>query len=308
MSVAATTQHDAIVLLGFGGPSAPEEIRPFIDRVLDGRRIPPARYERVVENYRLIGGKSPYNEQTRRQADAIAAKLRERGISVPVEVAFRHCQPFVDDVFGRLARAGARSVLGIVLAPHQGPAGRDKYLQVAQDARTRLGAQAPAIDYIDPFFDHPLFIQAHAERIVEAQARIGRADFAGIELIFTAHSVPTPGSEIYVRQITRTAQLVAAALGAEHWQIAYQSRSGSPGDPWLVPDVRDVLRALPSRGTHDAIVAPIGFLCDHVEVLYDLDIDAKSVATAAGVHVERAGALNNHPLFIQMLVELVCSV
>lgn len=298
--------YDAILLLGFGGPDSPEAVRPFIDRVLEGRRIPPARYEQVVENYVRIGGKSPYNERTQQQAKAISVALAERGIQTPVHIAYRNTAPFVDDVVARLTGDGARNVLAIVLAPHEGAAGRDKYVQVAEEARRRSGQRAPKIEYVDTYFDHPLFVGAHADRIRDAQTRFGVSNFEGIELIFTAHSIPktTPGVDLYVRQLTQTADAIARALGVPHWSLAYQSRSGAPTDPWLEPDVRDILRGLPEKGVRNAIVDPIGFLCDHVEVLYDLDIDAKAVATQSGVRLERAVTLNDHPLFIQMLAEL----
>lgn len=296
---------NAIVLLGFGGPESEREVRPFIDRVLDGRRIPPSRYEQVVENYTLIGGKSPYNERTRQLATALTAELAQRGVDTPVTIAYRNAEPFVDDVVARFAEARAQRLLAIVLAPHEGSAGRDKYVQVAEQARSRAGEAAPEIDYIDTFFDHPLFVAAHAQRITEARARLG-ADGERAALIFTAHSIPTttPGVERYVEQLNRTAQLIAAELNVPHWTLAYQSRSGAPNDPWLEPDVRDVLRELSATGTRTAIVDPIGFLCDHVEVLYDLDIDAQAVAAQAGVRFERAGTLNDHPLFVRMLADL----
>ncbi|HUY11754.1 MAG TPA: ferrochelatase [Candidatus Dormibacteraeota bacterium] len=306
MSVAQRMKYDAILLLGFGGPNAPEEIRPFVDRVLGGHKIPAARYEQVLSNYARIGGKSPYNERTQEQATALADALRDRGIDTPVELALRNSAPFLTDVLERLTADRAHRVLGIVLSPFQGAAAWDKYVRGADEARQRIGPSAPTIDYIEPYFEHPLFVRAHAHRVMEAFSRFGGSAQDDITLIFTAHSIPsaTPGAERYVRQFTRSAQLIAAASGAKSWELAYQSRSGSPMDPWLEPDIRDLLKALPARGSNAAVVSPIGFLCDHVELLYDLDIDASNVAQAVGVRIERAGALNDHPLFIQMLAEL----
>lgn len=301
-----TGQYDAILLLGFGGPGSLEEVRPFIDRILEGRSIPSERYEQVVQNYVLIGGKSPYNERTQQQAKAISVALAERGIEIPVQIAYRNTAPFVDDVIARLAKDGARNVLAIVLAPHGGAAGSDKYVEVAETARRNVGAHAPHIDYIDAYFDHPLFVGAHADRIRDARKRFADSELDSLELILTAHSIPktTPGVELYVAQLTRTAELVARAAGYPRWTLAYQSRSGSPRDPWLDPDVRDIVRTFAAQGVRNAIVDPIGFLCDHVEVLYDLDIDASAVAKEAGVRLERATTMNDHPLFIQMLAEL----
>lgn len=288
------SRYGAVVLLGFGGPERPEEIRPFLDRVLEGKRIPPDRYEAVVSHYeQMPGGKSPFNELTARQAQALARELRTRGIDLPVRVAYKNAAPFVDDVARELSRSG--TLLGIILALFQSPASWEKY-QTLPDAR-----------YVEPYFDNPLLIEANAQRVREALDRLGETSFDGTALIFTAHSIPQAMADAspYPTQFARTAELVAHAAGARDWQIAYQSRSGSPADPWLEPDVRDVLAALPERGIRNAVVAPIGFLCDHVEVLYDLDVDAAAVARDAGIRMERAAAINDHPLFIRMLADLV---
>jgi ferrochelatase len=298
---------DAIVLLGFGGPTGPERIRPFLDRVLAGRPIPPARYEVIVGHYTHIGGKSPYNDLTARQAGALERNLRKRGIETRVVVAYRNAEPFVDDVVARLTDQGTRRVLAIALAPHQSQASSGRYEESVKTALLRIGPKAPFVEYALPFYDHPLFVRAHASRVADALQRFGRSDFSGMELIFTAHSIPASIAESspYVRQLLRTAELVAEAVGATQWSLAYQSRSGAPADPWLEPDISDVLRRLPERGVRDAIVAPIGFLCDHVEVLYDLDVTAAAAARSAGVRMERAVALNDHPLFVEMLAEVV---
>lgn len=287
---------DAVVLLGFGGPGEPAEIRPFLDRVLEGRPIPPARYEEVVSHYEQIGGKSPFDELTRRQADALATELREHaGLDVPVDVAYLNSAPFVGDVAAQLSANGRTRPLGIILAAFQSPASWEKYQRI------------PGAAYAPPFFDHPLFVQAYAQRVRDALAELGQEHFEGVALIFTAHSIPQVMDDAspYSRQFARSAQLIAQAAGAGSWTLAYQSRSGSPKDPWLGPDVREVLTELPSSGIRKAVVAPIGFLCDHVEVLYDLDIDAAHAAAGAGVRMARAAALNDHPLFIRMLAALV---
>lgn len=285
-----------VVLLGFGGPTRPEEIRPFLDRVLQGRRVPPERVELVVGHYMHIGGKSPFNELTQRQAEALQHELRERGMDATVRTAYVNAAPFVADVTSELQREGVQHPIVVILAAHQSPASWDKYVGLIPDAV-----------YVPTYYEHPLFAAANAERVRDALQRLGKSSFDGVELIFTAHSIPQAMADAspYVAQLERSAQLIAAQAGAPAWRIAYQSRSGGPMDKWLEPDIRDVLRELPSQGITNAIVAPIGFLCDHVEVLYDLDVDAAAAANEAGVHMERAQALNDHPLFIRMLAELV---
>ncbi len=289
-------RYDAIVLLGFGGPERPEDIRPFLDRVLEGRPIPRERYEEVVTHYEhMPGGKSPYNAHMRQQADALAVELGRRGIDAPVRIAYRNAAPFVDDVVQDLVASNARNVLGVIMAVHQSPASWDKY-QALSDA-----------DYIEPFYEHPLFVSANAERIRDALQKLGKSSFDGVGLVFTAHSIPQAMADRspYVRQYERSAELIAAAVGARGYSIAYQSRSGSPSDKWLEPDVRDVLKSLAQTGTTEVVVAPIGFLSDHVEVLYDLDVDAAKTAAGHGIRMQRAGALNDHPLFVRMLADLI---
>lgn len=291
------SRYDAIVLLGFGGPESPEEIRPFLDRVLEGRRIPAARYEEVASHYEhMPGGRSPFNELTRRQAAALETELRTRGIALPLRIAYKNSAPFEADVVRELSQAGAHRLLGVILAVHQSPASWEKYQTLPQGS-----------EYVEPYFDHPLFVQANAERVREALQKLGKTAFDGVALIFTAHSIPQAMADRspYVAQLQRSAELIAREAGASSWRIAYQSRSGSPADPWLEPDVRDVLKALPAEGIRDAVVAPIGFLCDHVEVLYDLDVDAAGAAREAGVRMQRAEALNDHPLFVRMLADLI---
>jgi ferrochelatase len=301
MSAEAERSYDTVLLLGFGGPESPEEIRPFLARVLAGRPVPPERFRAVVENYARIGGSSPYNALTRRLAAALEAALRERGSDVPVRIAYRNTEPFLDDVMRELK---GRRVLAIPLATHEGEHARDRYVRDCTDAARRAGNGGPAVDYTDPFFDEPRFVRAQADRVRAACARLG-AGAADAEVIFTAHSVPSEGSGRYASQFRRTAALIAEAAAAPRWSCAYQSRSGSPRDPWLGPDVRDVLRELPEHGIRHAVVAPIGFLCDHVEVLFDLDVDAFEVARRAGVRMERAQTIGDHPDFVRMLAERV---
>ena len=299
-------RYDSTLLLGFGGPEEPAAIRPFIDRVLAGRKIPEARYELVVSHYERMGGSSPYNQLTRRQAHALEERLRAQGNQTPIAIAYRCADPDIDEVLAQCAERGVKRILGIILAPHRG-ASWGRYQESVERARERIGPSAPHVEYTEPYFDHPLFIRAHVERALEAFASLDGASLEETEFIFTAHSIPiaTPDASEYVNQITQTATMIAAALGTEHWQIAYQSRSGSPHEPWLEPDIKDVIRECAERQTKNIVVVPIGFLCDHIEVLYDLDVDAQSVAQEVGVNMARAQALNDHPLFIRTLAELV---
>lgn len=294
---------DAIMLIGFGGPTSPEQVRPFLDRVLQGRAVPPDRYEEVVHHYESLGGRSPYNDLTMRQAAALRARLRNDRIDVPVVVAMRNTAPFIDDALLELSALHVRRAFGFILAAHRCESSWERYQRDVEAARERGGAAAPKIDYPAPWHNHPLFIAAAADRVFEAIAQLASADRERAKLIFTAHSIPLAmaARSPYVEQLKKSAALVAAAVGRSSWLLAYQSRSGNPREPWLEPDVNEVLRGLNGGA---AVVIPIGFLCDHVEVLYDLDIEAAQVARAAGVAMVRAATVSDHPNFIEMMATL----
>lgn len=298
---AVSDAFDAVVLLGFGGPRTPGEVRPFLDRILANRPVSAERYEAVVENYRIIGGFSPYNERTERQAEALAAALRDRGIETPVTIAYRNVAPFNDDIVRVLVESGTRRVLAVPLAVFGGEESDQRYMREFDRALAQAGPDAPDVAYLAPFFEDPAFVRAQAEAIREALASLGRATFDGVRVIFTAHSIPTATPGPYADDFARASRLVAEALALPDWSIAYQSRSGRPQTPWLEPDVRDEIRALPASGTTDAILVAIGFFCDHVEVLYDLDVDAAGVAAEAGVRLVRAETMNARPAFIAAL-------
>jgi protoporphyrin/coproporphyrin ferrochelatase len=295
-----TQRCDSVMLIGFGGPTAPTEVRPFLDRVLQGRPVPRDRYEEVVHHYELLGGRSPYNDLTMRQATALREALRRDGFDVPVVVGMRNTPPFFDDALRELAAKGARRAFGFVLAAHRCEASWDRYQNDIDAARERVGASAPQIEYPLEWHNHPQFVEAAADRVRDAIAQLPSANRERAELIFTAHSIPVAmaARAPYIAQIRESARLVAAAVGESNWRIAYQSRSGNPRDPWLEPDINDVLRGL---GRPTAVIVPIGFLWDHVEVLYDLDIEAAQVAREAGVTMVRAATVSDHPQFIEMM-------
>ncbi|MGH7782200.1 MAG: ferrochelatase [Candidatus Binataceae bacterium] len=296
---------DAVLIVGFGGPTRAEEILPFLDNVLRGRPVPRERYAEVVRHYELLGGRSPYNDLTMRQAAALRAELARGGTGIPVVVGMRNWQPYVDDALATLVGGGARRVLAFVMAAHRSEASFERYQETVSAAADKIGRRAPEIIYPEPWFAHPKFIAATAARVAEALARLDSSDRAHAHLIFTAHSIPVAmaAQAPYVEQLTESSRLVAAKLGFENWTLAFQSRSGSPRDPWLEPDIGAALRGLP-RGAV-AVVAPLGFLCDHVEVLYDLDVEAAAIAREAGVRMERAATVGDHPEFIAMMAEIV---
>jgi protoporphyrin/coproporphyrin ferrochelatase len=295
---------DAVLLIGFGGPKRREEIRPFLDNVLRGRPVPQERYEEVVHHYEVMGGRSPYNEHTMRQADALRARLRRDGIDIPVAVGMRNWDPYIIETMRGLAANRAQRILGFILAAHRCEASWERYQTAIDDARAKIGSDAPHVEYPQPWQTHPKFIEAVAERISEAFARLDQSEAKRTELIFTAHSIPVlmANASGYADQIRQSAAAVASRLGRDSYTLAFQSRSGAPRDPWLEPDISQVVRKLDGR---PALVMPIGFLCDHVEVLYDLDVEAAKTARACGVKMVRAGTVADHPAFIDMIASVV---
>ncbi len=301
--------YQAILLIGFGGPTQSHEIRPFLDNVLRGRPVPRERIEEVAHHYELIGGRSPFNELTFRQAEGLRRLLQQEGPQLPVYVGMRHWHPLLPDVLEQMAGDGVQRAVAIVLAPHQGEASWGRYQVSVREARAaleqRLGRPAPAIDYCEPWFVHPLFIEAVADKLRCQRDKIPYGHREGTRLLFTAHSVPSRLGRPYVEQLRESCQAVAAVLEISDWELVYQSRSGDPRDPWLEPDVCDVIEGLAGENGTSVLVAPIGFVCDHVEVLYDLDIEARQVARERKVDFYRASTVNDHPGFIRMLADVV---
>jgi ferrochelatase len=299
--------YQAVLLIAFGGPTSRDDIRPFLARVLKGIPIPPQRVEEVAHHYEAVGGKSPLNEITERQAQALERRLREQGVALPVYVGMRNASPFFADTLRQMAENGVKKVLGFILSSHKTEASWERYQKNIADARAEIGGNALEVDYCAGWHDHPLFIQSWAERIETSFAELPADTRRATPLIFTAHSLPTPmaARSSYVADVQATARLIAAALGHDRCSLAYQSRSGKPSDSWLEPDVNDAIRQIAQEKVTDVVVAPIGFVCDHVEVLYDLDIEARQNAAARGVRLLRAGCPNDHPTFIKMMADVI---
>lgn len=299
---------DAVLMVAFGGPTQPEEIRPFLANVLRGVPVPLARLEETVRHYEALGGRSPITELTLRQARSLAALLGREGPKLPVYVGMRYWHPFVSEAVEQMARDRIRRAVGLIMAAHEsGAASWDKTVRAVTTALTMAGPEAPQVEFAQPCYDHPDFIAAMAERVHTQLQAIPHAHRHATPLIFTAHSIPASvaASSPYVRQLEMSCRLVAETLGHPCWSLAYQSRSGNPREAWLEPDIRDVLRTLHAEGHRSVVVAPIGFVCDNVEIRYDLDVEAKALADTLGVEFRRAGTVNDHPFYIRALVDLV---
>ena len=299
--------YQAILLIAFGGPASPEEIRPFLARVTQGLTIPDARLEEVAHHYEAVGGKSPLNEITSRQAAALEKYFSAQHRRLPVYVGMRNSSPFFTETLEQMAHDGVKNALGFILSSHRTEASWQRYQRNIEEACAELGGKAPAVDYCDPWYDHPLFIQCWVELIDEAYAKIAPDRRNSTPLLFSAHSLPKAmaGHSPYVDDLHTSARMIANKLGRSDWSLAYQSRSGRPTDPWLEPDICEAIRKIAAEGRTDVVVAPIGFVCDHVEVLYDLDIEAKKLADDLQLNLVRAGCPNDHATFIHMIADVI---
>jgi ferrochelatase len=298
---------DAVLLTTLGGPRAPDEIRPFVEAVTRGKPVPKERLDEVVRHYEAVGGASPIHAITDRQAVALRAALHTHGTAIPVHVGMRIGPPSIADALARMAGDGVRRCVAVILAAFRSDVGLGRYREAVAEAATALGERAPAVEYVDPWFDHPLFIDAVEERIQEALASLPEERRAKAAWLFTAHSIPvvSGGADTYQSDFRCAVDLVCDRLGRRERTLAYQSRSGSPREPWLGPDVKEALKGLAAGGTKDVLIVPIGFVADHVEVLYDLDLEARQLAEGLGVRMTRVPTPGDHPAFIAMLADLV---
>jgi ferrochelatase len=302
---------DAVLLLSFGGPEGPDDVRPFLENVTRGRGVPPERLDEVAQHYLHFGGVSPINGLNRDLIAAIETELAKQGIELPVHFGNRNWHPMVEDTLAELAKAGVRRALVFPTSAYGGYSACRQYDEDIVRARTSVGDAAPELVKIRQFFDHPLFIAAIADAVRAALDTVP----AGARLVFTAHSVPTSadtaagppehGGNLYSRQIAEAARLVAAEIGVAEYDVVWQSRSGPPQVPWLEPDIVDHIDALHAAGTQAVVVSPIGFVSDHLEVVWDLDNEARDRATEHGMAFARAATPGTDPRFAELVVELI---
>jgi len=318
-SASSLAPYDALLLLSFGGPERHEDVMPFLRRVTAGRGIPDERLEAVAEHYHSFGGRSPINDQNRALLAALRGELAARGLDVPVAWGNRNWAPFVPDALRELHQDGARRVLVIATSAYASYSGCRQYREDLGGALVELAAEGRdlQVDKIRHYFDAPGFVAANVDAVAAAWERLPAAARAGAELVFVTHSIPTamadaagPEGGAYVRQHEDVARVVAEAVrrragAALPSALVYCSRSGPPSQPWTEPDVNDHLEELAARGVPGVVVAPIGFVSDHMEVVYDLDTEARETAERLGLAMERAGTAGVDPAFVAALVDLV---
>jgi protoporphyrin/coproporphyrin ferrochelatase len=301
--------HDAILIVNFGGPEGPDDVLPFLENVTRGRGVPRERLLEVAEHYRHFGGVSPINQQVRDLIAVLRPALDAAGVDLPIFWGNRNWHPLLPDALREMTAAGVQRALGLVLAGYSSYSSCRQYREDVERAREAVGGAAPAVDKVRVFYNHPEFVAANADHVRQALAQLPAENRDAAHLLFTAHSIPRSMADAcdYERQLTEASRLVAEACSvpAERWHLVYQSRSGRPQDPWLEPDVCDHLETLAERGVHDVVVLPIGFLSDHIEVLFDLDEEAAARAAELGTRMIRAKSVGTHPRFVAMLVELI---
>ena len=296
-------RYDALLVLSFGGPEGPDDVMPFLANVTRGRDVPAARLEAVAARYRRFGGVSPINAANRALVAALSGT-----VDIPVYWGNRNWRPLLADTVAQMAAEGVRRAVCFVTSAYSGYSACDQYLEDIAAARAAVGAGAPEIDKLRPFFDHPGFIEPFVAATSAALEALPAARRAGAHLAFTAHSVPVaqPGAMTYAREVEEASRLVAAGVGGHHpYSLAWQSRSGAPSVPWLEPDIGAHLETLRADGTEAAVVVPIGFVADHFEVVWDLDVEALPLAREAGLEVARAATPGTHPAFVRMVASLV---
>ncbi|MEU7064281.1 ferrochelatase [Streptomyces sp. NPDC046161] len=318
--------YDALLLLSFGGPEGPEDVVPFLENVTRGRGIPRERLKEVGQHYFRFGGVSPINGQNRELLDALRKDFAEHGLDLPVYWGNRNWAPYLTDVLREMAADGRRRIAVLATSAYASYSGCRQYRENLADALATLAeegvAELPKVDKLRHYFNHPGFVQPMVEGVLDSLAALPQDVRAGAHLAFTTHSIPTAAADssgpveehgdggAYVRQHLEVAGLIAEAVRAETgtelpWELVYQSRSGAPHIPWLEPDICDHLEALHEAGAPAVVMVPIGFVSDHMEVLYDLDTEATAKAAELGLPVARSATVGADPRFAAAVRDLV---
>jgi ferrochelatase len=301
--------YDALLIVGFGGPEKPDDVMPFLENVTRGKPVPRERLLEVAEHYMHFGGVSPINQQVRDLIAVLLPELRRRGIELPLFWGNRNWTPLLTNTVQEMAENGVKRALAFVLAAYSSYSSCRQYRENIEAARQGAGENAPQIDKVRVFYNHPDFIEANVDRIRAALEQLPAAERDSAHIAFTAHSIPMIMADNcqYAVQLTETCRLIAERfdIPASRWRLVYQSRSGRPTDPWLEPDILDHLQSLQEQSVSQVVIAPVGFLSDHIEVLFDLDDEASLKAKELDLNMVRAETVGTHPRFVSMIGELI---
>ncbi|MDP6468942.1 MAG: ferrochelatase [Pirellulaceae bacterium] len=300
--------YDAILFVSFGGPESPDDVIPFLENVLRGKNVPHARMLEVAEHYRQLGGVSPINEQCRTLIASLKAELAEHGHALPVYWGNRNWHPMLAEALLQMRSDGVQHALAFMTSAFSSYSGCRQYREDIACAQVSVGEGAPKVDKLRVFFNHPGYIDPMRERIQRAIDQMAVSRRAATHIVFTAHSIPVAMARgcAYEEQLRESCRLVAEAFPDQSWELAFQSRSGPPSMPWLEPDILDCLRKLHAdKQITDVVIAPIGFISDHLEVLFDLDTEAAALCAELGLNMVRAATVGTHPRFVSMIRELI---
>jgi protoporphyrin/coproporphyrin ferrochelatase len=300
--------YDAILVVSFGGPESREDVIPFLETVLHGRNIPRERLLTVAEHYYHFDGKSPINHQTRELIAALTGELARHGPQLPIYWGNRNWHPFLADTLRKMKEDGIRRAVAFVTSAYSSYSGCRQYRDDIARAQAQVGPGAPQVDKVRAFFNHPAFIEITVERVREALQAVPIDTRQNVQIVYSAHSIPQSMAETcdYEEQLEEVGRMVSAALGISNDALVYQSRSGSPSQPWLGPDILEHLRKVKDQNLASAVViAPISFISDHMEVLYDLDIEARQLSDVLYLPMQRAKTVGIHPGFVSMIRELI---
>ncbi|HKR02356.1 MAG TPA: ferrochelatase [Pyrinomonadaceae bacterium] len=299
--------YDAILIVSFGGPEAMDEVMPFLENVLRGKNVPPERMRAVSHHYEMFGGVSPINSQNRTLIAALEKELKKNGPALPVYWGNRNWHPMLSDTLRRMKDDGVKNALAFFTSAYSSYSGCRQYRENILRAQEEVGTGAPQVEKLRAFYNHPGFIGPNVENLLSALDRIPEERRGRAQIAFTAHSIPLSMAANcdYEAQLRETCRLVAEGAGHQNWRLVFQSRSGPPSQPWLGPDICDYLTELKEAGTEDVVVAPVGFISDHMEVLYDLDTEARALCDKIGLNMIRASTVGAHPDFVKMIRELI---
>lgn len=300
--------YDAILIVSFGGPESREDVIPFLENVLRGKNVPRERMLAVAEHYYRFDGRSPINQQARELISALEAELAQHGPKLPVYWGNRNWHPMLTDTLRKMQQDGIRRALAFVTSAYSSYSGCRQYREDIVRAQNEAGSNGLQIDKLRPFFNHPGFIEAVEDRLRDALGQMPTSARENIQIIYTAHSIPLSmaNTSDYVRQLEEVRKIISGRLNITNDALVYQSRSGAPGQPWLEPDILDHLKEVKSRNLASAVVlAPVGFVSDHMEVVYDLDIEARKLCDSLQLPMVRAKTVGVHPKFITAIRELI---
>ena len=299
---------DALLVVSFGGPNGPDDVMPFLENVLRGKNVPRERMLEVSEHYQHFGGKSPINDQNLALIEAIKADLAANGIDLPVYWGNRNWHPMFADTLEQMKKDGIKKSLAFFTSMFSCYSGCRQYRENIIEAQEQVGPDAPEVHKLRMAFNHPLYIGASADRVQKALDQIPESRRSAARVVFTAHSIPLSMAENckYETQLNEASRLIMEAIGENPWDLVYQSRSGPPQQPWLDPDICDHIQALHDcGGIEDIVIMPVGFVSDHMEVMFDLDTEAMDLCKELSINMVRAGSVGVHPQFVSLVSQLI---